>query len=172
MKASGMALLVAVATIVPSHGRAIAESPHPLTYWVRASIDPTGPAAWSITLRTGGYFTGYALWVDGEFNGQLSAAEREELSRALDRLPQSDRSYHFGTERPEGPALVLELQHPAPTKRYRVASVGDGERSDPRLEFVADVADLLLRLVPQAKGRAATPWRQTVIDVAGGRTRG
>ncbi len=29
----------------------------------------------------------------------------------------------------------------------------------PRLQSVSQVAELLLRLVPQAEGRAATPWR-------------
>jgi hypothetical protein len=159
MKACGIGLLVALAVLAPGRHQVSAATPHPHTLWVWSTVDFMSDAAWSVTVRTGGYYTGYAGWIHGEFNGQLSASQLDEFAGALERLPRSDRSYHFGTESIEGPALILELQHPGPMTRYRVAVVGDHDRGDPRLQSISRVAELLLRLVPQPEGRAATPWR-------------
>jgi hypothetical protein len=171
VKALGHVLLVLVAAL-PCRQPASAETPHPFTNWVWSTIDPFGPAAWSITIRTGGYYTGNALWIDGEFNGQLSATQLAELSRILEHVPRTDRSCHFVTDQPEGPTLLLELQYPVPTTRYQVGVVNDRERGDPRLQSISQVAEFLVRLVPGADGRAGTPWRGRLPDEPRGRTRG
>jgi hypothetical protein len=171
MKVLGIGLLVVWGLLAPCRDGALAETPHPLTYWVRATIDPVGPAAWSITVRTGGYYTGYALWIDGEFNGQLSSEQRAELSRALDRLPRKKRAYSFGTEQMEGPNLVLELETPGPMTRFRIGEVSERERDEVQLEAVSQAAELLVRLVPGAEGRAGAPWRETPMDEPRGRTK-
>jgi hypothetical protein len=174
MKTCPLACLVALAVLLPCREPAFAETPHPLTYWVRGTIDiaPEGAAWWSVTVRVGGYYTGYAYWLHGEFNGQLSAEQITKFSQAVERLPRRERSYRFGTEMGVIEGLTVELEHPGPTTRYRVASVRHGEPADVRLDAVAHVAELLLRLVPRAEGRAATPWRPTTIDVGRCRTRG
>jgi hypothetical protein len=159
MKSFGIALLVAPAVLGPGRQQASAQTPQPQTLWVSSTVAAMGDGAWSVAVWTGGYYKYYAPWMHGECDGQLSASQRDEFARAVDLLPRGDRSYNFGTESLEGPALTLELQHPRPMTRYRVAVVRAGDRADPRLQAISRVAELLLRLVPRAEGRAATPWR-------------
>jgi hypothetical protein len=173
MRTRHLVLLVGLAVLLPCRLPAVNETPHPFTYWVRGTIDidPEGLAWWSVTVRVGGYYTGYAHWLDGEFNGQLSPEQTIELSEAVKVLPRSERSYQFGRQVGHVPGLTVELENPAPTTRYRVAPVRHDEPADARLDAVAHVAELLLRLVPRSEGQAATPWRPTTIDVPRGRTR-
>jgi hypothetical protein len=163
MKAIGIGLLAALATLAMGRDAGSVETVHPHTLWVWSAID--GPAiddsgtTWSVTVRTGGYYTGYAGWIQGEFHGQLSPSQREEFARALERLPRGKRSYRIGAESAEGPGLTLELQYPVPMTRYRVAAVGGPDLGDPTLESVSRVSELLLRLVPEGESHGATPWR-------------
>jgi hypothetical protein len=165
----GVAVLAAS---LPLGRTAPPEVPHPLAYWVRADAWIFGPSAWSITVRNGGYYTGYTGWLDGEFNGQLSPTQREELARVLARLPREDRAYHFGTALMEGPHLTLQLQQPPPTIRYWVGVVSEAEEGDSRLRSVVEVAEVLLRLVPDGEEQGTTPWRGRSPNERRGRTRG
>ena len=148
------------------------EVPHPLAYWVRAAVLVEGPGAWSITVRNGGYYTGYAAWLDGEFNGELSPTRREELVRLLSQLPREALEYSFGAPVIDGPSLTLLYQQPGPTTSYWLGLLTDAERGDARLRSVAAVAEVLLRLVPPGRVQPAVPWRDHASEEPRGRTSG
>jgi hypothetical protein len=165
-----LSLALIPASVLP--GRASSEVPHPLAYWVRAHVAVEGPASWSLTVRNGGYYTGHAGWLPGEFSGQLSPAQREELVRALTRLPREARQYSFGTPAMEGPTLNVLYEQPPPTTAYSVGSLTDSDWSDARLCAVAELAERLLRLIPPGKATPAMPWPEPFANQRRGRTSG
>ena len=149
--------LIAAALLLQGGSVVSGEAPHPFAPWVRADIVTGGPGMWGVSVRYGGYYSGYAYGVEREFTGQLNAEQRGALAALAANLPRDKERYRFGVGAQEGPDLTLDLIHPGPRTRFSVAIVSEAERRNQTLRAVVEVVDFLKALVPDA-ARPVTPW--------------
>jgi hypothetical protein len=148
-----------IAAVVLLQGGSVvsSEAPHPFSPWVRADIVTGGPGMWTVSVRYGGYYSGHANEVTGEFTGQLNPDQHDALAGLVAKLPRQNPRYKFGVGAMEGPDLTLDLLHPAPRTRFFVAVVSEAEQKDDTLRAVVGVVEFLKALVP-ASARPVTPW--------------
>jgi hypothetical protein len=149
--------LIAVVLLLQGGSVVSSEAPHPFAPWVRVDVVTGGPGMWGVSVRYGGYYSGYAFGIGGEFTGQLNADQRDALAVLVAKLPRQEPRYKFGVGAQEGPDLTLDLLHPTPRTRFFVAVVSEAEQKHETLRAVVEVVEFLKALVP-ASAAPVTPW--------------
>ena len=99
--------LIAVVLLLQGGNVVSSEAPHPFAPWVRVDVVTGGPGMWGVSVRYGGYYSGYAFGIGGEFTGQLNRDQRDALAVLVAKLPRQEPRYKFGVGAQEGPDLTL-----------------------------------------------------------------
>jgi len=148
-----------LASAAPSHSSP--EAVHPLHPWASAHVLVFGPGGWSVSVRKGGYFSGYGTGSGHEFTGQLTPAQISAMQAVLRALPKQKARYRFGVEQMEGPSLAVEVHEEGTVTTYWVGLVNESAKNDSAFRAVADVADYLCGLLPQQQTKPAMPWKES-----------
>jgi hypothetical protein len=151
--------VVAVAAMTASSsGEPTPGAPHPFSGWVEAHVTAFGPGIWDVSVRYGGYVSGTAPGVRGEFTGQLTQEQHAALAALVGLLPRDKRTYSFGRDPGEGPSLWLEVHSPLPTTRYWVGVITPALAARKDIQAISGVAEFLRGLLPATPEPPAAPW--------------